>query len=331
MTRIDAPLTVSIRVRPDDLAGGEAAGRDVVGQDRLELRRVVGERVERRLRHLRERGVRRREHGERPFDSVSASPAFCTSPTSVENCGSDAATCTIVLSDWALDGAATGIAARTATQRTTNVRFMSLSFGVGTGARSTEGGPPRLQRPRARLPPGSVGPVAETPYERVVRFMREQPAGAMVPFHEDAISTACPISFNYADERPPAISTRGSPSYRLEEPTADPMDMHQPYDATLRVSYDGDVRAIRIVPDTGARRRRRGHRLPGVRARVVGLVARPPRAGRRGPVAPARLDALRDDETALANWSARHAGRDDLRFAFDPTPSASLRRSARPG
>src|SRR5215218_3275802 len=63
-----------------------------------------------------------------PDDSVSASPAFCTRPTSVENWGSDAATCTMVLSDCALDTAANETAATAARTRLASIRFTGSSF-----------------------------------------------------------------------------------------------------------------------------------------------------------------------------------------------------------
>jgi hypothetical protein len=108
------------------------------------------------------------------------------------------------------------------------------------------------------------------------------------------------------------------------------MDMNQPYDATLEVAYDGDVRAVRIVPDSG----------PAVDVEATDFLAyvRESWDWWLGHLERAdealwhrRVWTLGAIEAALADWSTRHAGRDDLRFAFDPTPSASLRRSARPG
>jgi len=170
--------------------------------------------------------------------------------------------------------------------------------------------------------------VAETPYERVVRFMHEQPAGATVAFHDDAISSACPISFNYADAAPGDLHTWLT-VLPPEEPTADPMDMNQPYDATLEIVYDGDVRAIRIVPDgEPALDVEATDFLAYVRESWEWWLGHLERAGEG--LWQRRVWTLRAIEAALADWSARHAGRDDLRFAFDPTPSASLRRSAPP-
>jgi hypothetical protein len=53
------------RLQLDDLRRRHLARDDVIEEDRLQLRLVREQCVERRLRHLREGRVRRREHGER--------------------------------------------------------------------------------------------------------------------------------------------------------------------------------------------------------------------------------------------------------------------------
>src|SRR3954451_2728650 len=102
LTRIDAPLTVVIRVRrttfpavrrPDATwyvstafnCDGSFASASSVDFGTFAKAAFVGPKTE-------------TEH----VDSVARRPASCTNPTSVENCGSDAAACTIVLSDCAL-------------------------------------------------------------------------------------------------------------------------------------------------------------------------------------------------------------------------------------
>ena len=60
-----APLTVFAEVSLTTSLGGNVAGDHVVEQDSLQLGRVGGERVERRLRHLGKRRVGRGEHRER--------------------------------------------------------------------------------------------------------------------------------------------------------------------------------------------------------------------------------------------------------------------------
>jgi hypothetical protein len=169
--------------------------------------------------------------------------------------------------------------------------------------------------------------VAETHYQRVVRFMREQPAGATVPFHEDAISTACPISFGFADAAPGDLRTWLT-VLPPEERTADPMDMNRPYDATLEIAFAGDLPAVRIVPDAG----------PALDVDTPDFLTYVRESwdwwlGHLEPVDGhrwrRRVWTLAAIESALADWAAHHAGRDDLRFAFDPSPSASGQRPAR--
>jgi hypothetical protein len=171
--------------------------------------------------------------------------------------------------------------------------------------------------------------VEETHYERVVRFMREQPAGATVAFHEDAISIVCPMKFNYADAAPGDLYTWLT-ILPPEEPAEDPMDMNRPYDATLEITFDGDVRAIRIVPDAGpAIEVDAPDFLTSVREMWDWWLHHVEQVDEH--VWRRRVWTLAAIEAALADWSTRHAGRDDLRFAFDPSPSASLERPDRRG
>src|SRR3954451_2257865 len=88
-----------------------------------------------------------------PVDSVSASPAFLTRPTSVENCGSDAATCTIVRCEWAPAGAATGTATTVPSASASRMRFM-YGLLVGCVTCGTSRGEEGLERPRAGLARG---------------------------------------------------------------------------------------------------------------------------------------------------------------------------------
>jgi hypothetical protein len=161
----------------------------------------------------------------------------------------------------------------------------------------------------------------ETHYERVVRFMREQPAGATVAFHEEAISPVCPVSFEFADAAPGDLQTWLT-VLPPEQPTEDPMDVHRPYDATLEIAFAGDLPAVRIVPDAGpALDVDAPDFLACVRESWEWWLRNLEPAGehrwRR------RVWTLGAIASALADWSAEHAGRPDLRFAFDPSPSAT--------
>ena len=45
----------------------------------------------------------------------------------------------------------------------------------------------------------------ETPYERVVRFLREQPAHAVIPYRDDAVPPECPIASVQPDGAPASL------------------------------------------------------------------------------------------------------------------------------
>ena len=163
----------------------------------------------------------------------------------------------------------------------------------------------------------------ETPYERVVRFLREQPASATVPYRDDKVPLECPIAFEWTDACPGDLRTWLT-VVPPDEPSDDPMDMAWPYDATLEIAYDGDATAlpsIRILPDGG---RDSAVEAPGYAASIRELWTswwlerlEPARDG----VWRRRVWTLDAIEAALQDWSARHAGRSDLRFVFDPSPS----------
>ena len=165
----------------------------------------------------------------------------------------------------------------------------------------------------------------ETPYERVVRFLREQPAHAVIPYRDDAVPPECPIAFGWTDACPGDLRTWLT-VVAPEEGSDDPMDMPWPYDATLEIAYDGDgdgdaLPASRVQPDGAPASL---VEAPGYAASIRELWAswwleRLEPAG--DGVWRRRVWTLDAIEAALADWSARHAGRADLRFTFDPRPS----------
>ena len=75
LTFSDRPLSVLTECSFTTFAAVSLPLGHVVEQDGLQLRLVLGECSERRLRHLRERGVRRCEHGQRPLPGEGAREA----------------------------------------------------------------------------------------------------------------------------------------------------------------------------------------------------------------------------------------------------------------
>jgi hypothetical protein len=163
----------------------------------------------------------------------------------------------------------------------------------------------------------------ETHYERVVRFLREQPARATIPYRDDAVPPECPIAFGWTDACPGDLRTWLT-VVPPDEPSEDPMDMTWPYDATLEIAYDAGGAAlpsIRLIPDG---RPASAVEAPGYAASIRELwtswwLERLEPAG--DGVWRRRVWTLSAIEAALEDWSARHAGRADLRFVFDPRPS----------
>jgi hypothetical protein len=170
----------------------------------------------------------------------------------------------------------------------------------------------------------------ETHYERVVRFLREQPAGATVPYHDDMVPPECPIAFNWTDVQPGELRTWLTVEGPDDpDPSGDRMDMTWPYDATLEIAYDGDAAAlpsIRVLPDGGAEWAVDAPDYAGsIREMWTEWWLQHLEPAGDG-VWRRRVWTLTAIEAALADWSVRHAGRADLRFVFDPSPSSLARR-----